>query len=272
MLINRIQLKKFMKIDILTLFPEMFKGPFDESIVKRAVDKKLVEINIHNLRKWTKDKHRTADDRPFGGGVGMVMMIEPIDLALQDLKLKIKNQKSKTHIKNKKVTKINVGAQFTAPAKGKTRRILLSPRGKPYNQKLAQKFSKFDHLILVCGHYEGVDERISDLVDEEISIGDYVLTGGEIPAMVVADSVVRLIPKVLQKPEAIEKESFSYYEQNATRHALLEYPQYTRPADYKGKKVPEVLLSGNHKEIDKWRLKKALELTKKRRPDLLKLK
>ena len=237
-----------MKIDILTLFPEMFKGPFDESIVKRAIDKKLVEINIHNLRKWTKDKHRTVDDRPFGGGTGMVVMVEPIDLALQDLKL----SNSKT--------------------------LLLSPRGKPYNQQKAKQLSKLDHLILICGHYEGVDERVSELVDEEISIGDYVLTGGELPTMVVVDSVVRLIPKVLEKPESIEKESFSIHSPSRRGNALtlregkslLEYPQYTRPADYKGSKVPEVLLSGNHKEIDKWRLKKAMEITKKIRPDLLK--
>jgi len=240
-----------MKIEILTLFPEMFKGPFDESIVKRAIDKKLVEINIYNLRKWTKDKHRTVDDRPFGGGAGMVMMVEPIDRALRDLK-----------------------------TKAKSKIILLSPRGQVYNQQKAKQLSKLDHSILVCGHYEGVDERVSELVDEEISIGDYVLTGGEIPALAVVDSVVRLIPKVLEKPEAIEKESFSIHSPSRRGNALtlregkslLEYPQYTRPADYKGGKVPEVLLSGNHKKIDEWRLKKSLELTKRNRPDLLKSK
>ena len=236
-----------MKIDILTLFPEMFKGPFDESIVKRAVDKKLVEIDIHNLRKWTKDKHRTVDDRPFGGGVGMVMMVEPIDLALQDLKSETKTLK---------------------PSNSQT--LLLSPRGKLFNQKTAQSLSRLQHLTLICGHYEGVDERVVDLVDEEISIGDYVLTGGEIPAMVMVDSITRLLPGVLEK-KATEDESFSKLKiDNSKVENLLEYPQYTRPADYKRKKVPEVLLSGNHKEIDKWRSKKALELTKNRRPDLLK--
>jgi len=238
-----------MKIDILTLFPEMFKGPFDESIVKRAVDKKLVEIDIHNLRKWTKDKHRTVDDRPFGGGVGMVMMVEPIDLALQDLKSETKALK----LSNSKT-------------------LLLSPRGKLFNQKTAQSLSKLQHLTLICGHYEGVDERVVDLVDEEISIGDYVLTGGEIPAMVMVDSITRLLPGVLEK-KATEDESFSKLKiDNSKVENLLEYPQYTRPADYKRKKVPEILLSGNHKEIDKWRLKKSLELTKKRRPDLLNIK
>ena len=221
-----------MKIDILTLFPEMFKGPFDESILKRAQKNKLVEIKIHNLRKWAEDKRKTVDNRTFGGGVGMVLMIKPIDKALQELK----TSKSKV--------------------------ILLNPRGKVFNQKTAQRLSKINHLIFICGHYEGVDERVKEhFVDEEISIGDYVLTGGELPTMVVIDTLVRLIPGVLEKSEATQKESFS---------PLLEYPQYTRPANFKGWKVPEVLLSGNHKKIEKWRQQKSLEITKKRRPDLLK--
>ncbi len=233
-----------MKIDILTLFPKMFTGPFDESIVKRAQEKKLVEINIHDLRKWSKDKRRTVDDRPFGGGVGMIMMIEPIDHALHDLKLKAKNSKLKT--------------------------ILLSPRGKLFNQKIARQLCKFDQLIFICGHYEGVDERVSEhLIDEEVSIGDYVLTGGEIPAMVVVDSVARLIPGVLGKPEATRDESFSNYNLKPKNYSLLEYPQYTRPENFKGRKVPKILLSGNHKKIEEWKKKKALEITKKRRPDLL---
>ncbi len=220
-----------MKIDILTIFPEMFDGPFSHSIVKRAVAKGKVNINLHNLRKWTIDKHKTIDDRPFGGGAGMVMMIEPIDLALKDLK--------------KKGSKV----------------ILLSPRGKVFNQKKAIQFSRVKHLIFICGHYEGVDERVSGLVDEEISIGDFVLTGGEIPAMAIVDATVRLLPGVLEKSEATKNESFT--------DNLLEYPHYTRPADYKGEKVPPILLSGNHKKVDDWRLKKALEKTKKQRPDLL---
>jgi len=222
-----------MKIDILTLFPKMFKGPFDESIIKRAQKKGLIEIQTHDLRKWTKDKRKTVDDRPFGGGTGMILMVEPIYKALRDLKNK-----------NSKV-------------------ILMDPRGRTFNQKIAGNLAKEKHLIFICGHYEGVDERVKKhLVDEEISIGDYVLTGGELPAMIIIDTLIRQIPGVLIKPEASSKESFS--------ENLLEYPQYTRPANFKGWKIPEVLLSGNHKKIDKWRQKKSLEITKKRRPDLLK--
>jgi len=228
-----------MKIDILTLFPKMFQGPFDESIVKRAMDKNLVKIKIHDLRQWTKDKHKTVDDRPFGGGVGMVMMVEPVYYALRALKSEIRNPKSETRV------------------------ILLTPQGKVFNQKKAQQLSKEKHLIFICGHYEGVDERIrKHLIDEEISIGDYVLTGGELPAMVITDAIVRLLPGVLEKPEATKNESFS--------PKLLEYPQYTRPAGYKGWKVPEVLLSGDHAKIADWRKKQSLTRTRSRRPDLLK--
>jgi len=221
-----------MKIDIISLFPEMFNGPFSQSIIKRAQDKKIVEIKIHDLRIWTKDKRRTADDRPFGGGPGMIMMVEPIDKAINSLKTKT------------------------------TKTILLSPRGKVFNQTLAKKLSKAEHLILICGHYEGVDERVKKLIDEEISIGDFILTGGELPAAVVTDCLVRLLPKVLKKEGVTDNESFS---QN-----LLEYPHYTRPANYKNWKVPKILLNGNHKEINKWRESEALKITKKIRPDLLK--
>ncbi|MAG59870.1 tRNA (guanosine(37)-N1)-methyltransferase TrmD [Candidatus Woesebacteria bacterium] len=221
-----------MKIDILTLFPNMFRGPFEESIIKRAQDKSLVELKIHDLRNWSKDKHHTVDDHPYGGGVGMLLMVEPVYKALKDLKSKSAHT------------------------------VLLDPGGKPFTQKNAQKLSKIDHLILIAAHYEGIDHRIREhLIDEEISIGDYVLTGGEIPAMVVADSVVRLIPGVLEKEEATKLESFSSSE--------LEYPQYTRPEDYKGWKVPKILLSGDHKEIEKWRKKEAGLRTTKNRPDLL---
>jgi tRNA (guanine37-N1)-methyltransferase len=225
------------KIDIITLFPEMFKGPFDESIIKRAQDKELVQINIHNLRKWTTDKRGTVDDRPYGGGVGMVMMIEPIVKALEELK----TENSKTY--------------------------LLSAKGKLWKQHLAQENSKAEHLILICGRYEGVDERILNFIDGEISIGDYVLTGGEIPAMVLVDSIIRLIPGVLEKSEATEFESFSLVHDGQT---TVEYPQYTHPEDFRGLKVPEILRSGNHAEIEKWRKEQALEITKKNRPDLLK--
>ena len=215
-----------MKIDILTLFPKMFHGPFDESIIKRAMERKLVEINIHNLRDWTEDRHRTVDDRPFGGGKGMVIKVDIIDRALQELKQK-----------NTKV-------------------ILLSPQGKTFTQKKAEELSKLKHLILISGHYEGFDERIREhLIDDEISIGEYVLTGGELPAMVITDTIVRLIPKVLDE-EAITKESFS-------EKGVLDFPQYTKPQEYKGWKVPNVLLSGDHAEIEKWRKKKAIGKSKR---------
>lgn len=236
-----------MKIDILTLFPKMFQGPFAESIIKRAQEKKLVKIKIHSLRDWAKDKHKTVDDRPFGGGVGMILMVKPIDAALKDLKKK------------------------------NSRVILLTPQGNVFHQKMAQKLVKEKHLIFICGHYEGVDERVRQhLVDEEISLGDYVLTGGELPAMVVTETVVRLIPGVLEKSEAIKEESFSqYYDMNHgsktrdKKRRLLEYPQYTRPAEFQGWKVPQILLSGDHQKIKHWRQKEALKKTKKRRPDLI---
>ena len=225
-----------MKIDIITLFPSMFAGPFNDSIVKIAREKKLVKIKIHNLRKWAKDKHKTVDGRPYGGGKGMVFMVKPIFEALKAIAPKAKAQKTKT--------------------------ILLSPQGKTFTQKKAKELAKLDHLVLIAGHYEGFDERIREyLIDEELSIGDYVLTGGELPAMAVVDAVVRLIPGVLDK-EAKENESFS-------KKDLLDYPQYTRPSDFKGWEVPEILLSGNHAEIEKWRKEKSVEKTKKARPDLL---
>ena len=228
-----------MKIDILTLFPEMFRGPFDESIIKRAVEKGLVEIDIHDLRKWATDKHGTVDDRPYGGGTGMIIKIDVVDRAIEELK--VKDEKRKTTTKNSKI-------------------ILLTPQGKVFNQGIAKEFSKLDYVILIAGHYEGFDDRIRNLVDEEISIGDYVLTGGEIAAMVVVDSVVRLVPGVVGKEASLAEESFN---QN-----LLEYPQYTRPEEFKGQKVPEVLLSGNHAEIAKWRREQAEKRTKERRPEL----
>ena len=206
-----------MKIDILTLFPSMFEGPFDTSMLKKAQDDGLVDINIHNLRKWTKDKHKSVDNRPYGGGPGMILMIEPIDLALKDLKKK------------------------------KTKTILLSAKGESYTQVKAKEYSKNKHLILIAGHYEDVDQRVVDnLVDEEISVGDFVLTGGEIPTMIIVDSVVRLLPGVLGASEGLAEESHS-------KPGYIEYPQYTRPENYNGWKVPEVLLSGNHKVIENWK-------------------
>lgn len=225
-----------MIIDIITIFPEVFKPYLNESILKIAQEKGKLKVKLHNLRDYTLDKHRKVDDRPFGGGPGMLMSAEPIFRAVEEIS---QNYKSKSKI------------------------ILLSPQGKPLNQKLAQRLSKLKRLILICGRYEGVDERVRErLADEEISIGDYVLTGGELPAMVLVDTVVRLIPGVLGHKDSIRDESFSA--------DLLEYPQYSRPADFKGMKVPEILLSGDHKKIEEWRRKKALEVTKRKRPDLLK--
>lgn len=221
------------RIGVLTLFPKMFENILGESILKRAQNKGLVAIKIHNLRDWTSDKHKTADDKPFGGGPGMVMKIEPIFKAIEELK------------KGSKV-------------------ILLTPQGAKLDQQSARKLAKEKSLVLICGHYEGVDERVRALADEEISIGDYILTCGEIPALVLIDSVVRLIPGVLGDDESAASESFE--------NNLLEYPQYTRPAEFKGMKVPEVLLSGDHKKIEEWRKKEAVARTKSRRPDLLKRK
>lgn len=222
-----------MKISIITLFPEMFGPVLDGSILGRAQKKGLVEFELINLREFGVGSHKTVDDKSFGGGVGMVIKADVLAKAV----------KSARHVKSVKT-------------------ILMSASGRTYNQKRARELSKLNHLIIVCGHYEGVDERfIEKYVDEEISIGDYVLTGGEIPAMVIVDSICRLVPGVLEKEEAILIESF---EEN-----LLEYPHFTRPQNFEGLQVPDVLLSGNHQEIERWRKEKALEKTKKTRPDLL---
>lgn len=211
-----------MKIDILTLFPNMFVGPFDESMLLAAKTKGLVDIKIHDLREWAIDKRGSVDDRTYGGGKGMIIRVDVIDSAIKSLK----NSKL-AKLKNSKI-------------------VLLDAGGSKYTQAKAQEYSKLENIILIAGHYEGIDHRVHEnLVDEIISIGDYVLTGGEIPAMVLVDSIVRLIPGVLEN-EATQIESHS-------EPGMLEYPQYTRPEDYNGWKVPEVLLSGNHKEIEKWR-------------------
>lgn len=220
-----------MLIDILTLFPKMFAGIFEESIIKRAQKKGKVKIKIHNLRNWSTDKHKKVDDAPFGGGPGMVIKPQPLFDAVSDLKT------------------------------ASSRVVLLTPQGKILNQKIAKGLSKFKHLILVCGHYEGIDERFRQkMVTDEISLGDFVLTGGEIPAMALVEAVVRLLPGVVGKSSSLECESFT--------SGLLEYPQYTRPAVFRGMKVPSVLLSGNHRKIEEWRKQSALRRTKVRRPDL----
>ena len=221
-----------MKIAVLTLFPGMFAGPLDESIIKRARAKGLLELSIHNLRDYAHDRHRTVDDRPFGGGPGMLLKPEPIFEAVEKL------------------------------ARESTRVILLSPIGRAFHQAIARELADAEDLLLISGHYEGFDERVREkLADDELSIGDYVLTNGALPAMVVIDAVMRLVPGVLGDDESADEESFS--------HGLLEYPQYTRPAEFCGMKVPEVLLSGNHAEIAKWRAAQARLRTQERRPDLL---
>jgi len=236
------------KIDIITLFPEMFQGPFDYSIIKRAQEKKLLEIKIHQLRDWAEDRRGTVDDHPFGGGAGMVLMIKPIKKALEDIK-----------------------KQNNLSADEKTKIILTDPRGKVFNQAMAIKLSKLKQITFICGHYEAIDERVKEnLVDESISIGDYILTGGELPVMVIVDAIARLIPGVLKKEEATQIESFSSDPKNKNYKKLLEYPQYTKPTDFNGLKVPEVLLSGNHQKIKDWQEEQALNITKKNRPDLLK--
>ncbi|MBI5149307.1 MAG: tRNA (guanosine(37)-N1)-methyltransferase TrmD [Candidatus Omnitrophica bacterium] len=225
-----------MRFDIITIFPEMFTPVLNESIVKRAQEKKKVAIRVHDLRKYTKDKHKKVDDRPFGGGPGMVMTPQPFFDAVKKIK-----------------------------GRRKAKVVLMSPSGKRLTQKLARELAKQKNLIVLCGHYEGVDERVREkVVDEEVSIGDYVLTGGEIPAMVIIDCVTRLIPGVVGKEASLEDESFE--------RDMLEYPHYTRPANFRGTKVPDVLLSGNHKAISEWRKQQALRVTRRNRPDLIKNK
>lgn len=222
-----------MKIDVLTLFPGMFAGPLDESIIKRARETGTLDLRIHNLRDYTHDRHRTVDDKPFGGGPGMLLKPEPIFEAVEALATE------RTHV------------------------VLLSPSGRTVNQAVVRELAQLSHLLLISGSYEGVDERVREtLVDDELSIGDYVLTNGALPAMVIIDAVTRLLPGVLGDDASAVDESFS--------HGLLEYPQYTRPAEFRGMKVPEILLSGHHAEIAKWRTEQARQRTRQRRPDLLK--
>ena len=224
-----------MKIDILSLFPEMFEGFLNTSIIKRAIDKEVVDIKIHNFREFTQDKHKHVDDYPYGGGAGMVMQPEPIYLAYEDV---------------------------TQNMEKKPRVVYVTPQGSVFNQSMAEEFSKEEDLIFLCGHYEGVDERIlEEIVTDYVSIGDYVLTGGELPAMVMIDAVSRLVPGVLNNEDSAEFESF--------HDNLLEHPQYTRPVEFRGRKVPDVLLSGHHGNIDKWRREQSLKRTLERRPDLI---
>jgi tRNA (guanine37-N1)-methyltransferase len=223
-----------LRIDVVTLFPEMFEGPTSLSIVSRAQEKGLLELGFTNPRQFTKDRHKTVDDRPYGGGAGMVLMAEPFYQAIK----KVKKRNSKV--------------------------LLMSPQGRRFEQADARRLSREKHLILLCGHYEGFDERLMDYVDEEVSIGDYVLTGGELPAMVLIDSLARLQPGVLAKDDAAVEESFT--------GDMLDYPQYTRPQVWRGRKTPEVLLTGDHAKIEAWRKKAAKDATGRKRPDKLKNK
>ena len=224
-----------MKVDILTLFPNMFSSPFQESILGKAIEKGLIHIRTINIRDYALDKHQVVDDTPYGGGQGMVMKVEPIARAIEWVKSQ-------------------------APSAWT---IYLTPQGTPFNQKMARRLSNRPHLILLCGRYEGIDERVRELfVDEEVSIGDYVLTGGELAAMVLIDAISRLLPGVLGSDRSAEEDSFF--------QSLLEYPQFTRPSSFRGREVPEILLSGNHSAIERWRRKEALRRTLSRRPDLLK--
>ena len=233
-----------MKIDILTLFPEICRAPLGESMMKRAQENRIVDLRIHNLRDWATDKHHVVDDAPFGGGQGMVMKPEPIFAAVEELR-KTPNAERRTP-----------NAELQTP-----RVTLMSPTGKRFDQQMADELSQESHLIIICGHYEGVDHRVIEhLVDLEVSIGDYVLTNGAIPAVVLVDAIVRLLPGALGNEQSAADDSFSY--------GLLEAPQYTRPAEFRGWKVPDVLLSGNHAEIANWRKEQAIKRTKQNRPDL----
>ncbi|HEM7407704.1 tRNA (guanosine(37)-N1)-methyltransferase TrmD [Clostridioides difficile] len=226
-----------MRFHIMTLFPEIFNSYMDESIMKRAVEKGIIEVHIYNIRDFSNNKHKKVDDYPFGGGAGMVMTPQPIYDTYKYI-----------------ITTHNINNPSV---------IYLTPKGKVYNQSMAKQMSLKEDIILLCGHYEGIDERIIDLIiTDEISIGDYVLTGGELPALIMIDSISRLIPGVLNQEESFEEESF--------KDNLLEYPHYTRPRDFEGLKVPEVLLSGNHKKIDEWRREESIRITKERRFDLYK--
>jgi len=225
-----------MRFDILTLFPEMFTGPFSDSIIKNARDNGIIDINLTDIRDYTTDKHNTADDYPYGGGAGMVLKVDPIYYALEDI---------------------------TDDFKETTTNVLLTPRGERMDQKMVKDLSNQDRLVLICGHYEGVDGRIREnFVDLEVSIGDYVLTGGELPAMVMVDAVSRMLPGVLGHDDSKKNDSFY--------NGILDYPHYTRPFEFKGMEVPEVLLSGDHQRVAKWRKKQALKRTYLMRPDLLK--
>jgi tRNA (guanine37-N1)-methyltransferase len=247
-------LSPLMKFEIVTIFPDFFRGPLDYGIVRRAREARLIEISMHDLRAFTSDKHKTVDDRPFGGGEGMVLKPEPIFACVESLGIAPREQRTRETV------------------------ILLSPQGRMFNQALAQELAQMDRIVLLCGRYEGVDERVAEmLADREVSVGDYVLSGGELGAAVIMDTVTRLLPGALGNEASAQQESFSAVEKagvagpdsTCSSGGLLDYPHYTRPAEFRGMPVPDVLVGGNHEQIRKWRRRKALEKTLRNRPDLL---
>jgi tRNA (guanine37-N1)-methyltransferase len=249
------------RLDIITIFPDIASGPLAASIIGKAQQRGLIDLHVHNLRDWARDKHRTTDDTPYGGSQGMVMKCEPFFAAVEELKANFKSQTSDFVLKS-------TGADSRSDLKSEIENlrshvVLLSPGGRTFTQQIAEECARLNHLILLCGHYEGVDQRVIDhLVDEEISIGDYVLTNGAVAAAVVADAVIRLVPGVLGDENSAPDDSFS--------SGRLEFPQYTRPVEFRGWRVPDVLLSGHHAEIARWRREQSLAKTRRVRPDLLK--
>ena len=264
-----------MKIELLTIFPEFFRGPLDFGILRRARETGLVEISVHDLREFTRDKHRTVDDRPFGGGEGMVLKPEPIFECIEKLGVAPLADRISRRVIGEAAGE---SSAESGAARARESVILLSAQGRRLDQALAQELSELDRIVLICGRYEGVDERVSDyLADREVSIGDYVLSGGELGAAVIVDTVVRLIPGAVGNDASTKQESFTTHadlpgdgpSSTCGSGGLLDYPHYTRPADFRGMAVPEVLVNGNHDEIRRWRRRRALEKTLRNRPDLL---
>lgn len=251
-----------MRIDVLTLFPKICEGAFSESMMKRACEKGLAEIHVHNLRNWARDKHRTTDDTPYGGGQGMVMKVDPVFEAVEEVKRRMKDEGGRMDAENAGGEAVSEISALSPQPSALPRVVLMTPAGRKFDQKIAAEYAKEQHLIVICGHYEGVDERVAEhLADDEISIGDYVLTNGAIAALVFVDAIVRLIPGVLGDECSAADDSF--------QQGILEHPQYTRPMEFRGWTVPEILLSGNHAAIAAWRREQAIAKTRKNRPDLL---
>ncbi len=251
-----------MKFDILTLFPEFFASPLSQTIMGRAIKRGLLKVGVHNIRDYATDKHNTVDDSPYGGGAGMVMKVEPLVRALEAVKAGATGTAGAIGVEGAAGAVKETDEEGSGEVSDKTCVILTTPQGEPFNQQTSAELVAFDRLIIICGRYEGMDERVLNFVDREVSVGDYILTGGELPALTIMDSVARHVPGVLGSEQSVVDESFS--------NGLLEYPQYTRPNNFRGMAVPEVLLSGNHAEIERWRREESIKRTAKRRPDLTK--